>query len=120
MDAKELGAWGENYAAMYLERKGYNIVTKNYHAQGGEIDLITRDGSGFWVLFEVKTRRTDRFGFGEEAVTALKIRKMQRAAVRFFLYDQKLRTIPDYEIQVILIYPQRGKWFIEVIDNLGF
>ena len=52
---KEIGDWGERYAARYLRRHGYRISDRNYRHGKYEIDVIAvglRD-----ILFvEVKTR----------------------------------------------------------------
>src|SRR3954467_11329009 len=37
---KEVGAIGENVAAEFLRRKGFEIVEKNYLKPWGEIDII--------------------------------------------------------------------------------
>src|SRR3954468_8311226 len=37
---KEVGAIGENVAAEFLRRKGFEIVEKNYRKPWGEIDII--------------------------------------------------------------------------------
>ena len=37
---KELGHKGEAIATRFFENRGYCVLDKNYHAFGGEIDLI--------------------------------------------------------------------------------
>ena len=37
-----IGRWGENVAAGYLERNGYEILDRNARTPYGEIDLIAR------------------------------------------------------------------------------
>jgi putative endonuclease len=71
---------GENLAAAYLEQAGYAIVARNARTRWGEIDLVARDGAS-WVFVEVKTRRTERYGLGAEAVTPFKQQKMIRMAL---------------------------------------
>lgn len=39
------GAWGEDYAAAYLRRHGYRILTRNYSCRFGEIDIIASTGT---------------------------------------------------------------------------
>ena len=78
----ELGGLGERLAARHLQRRGYRIVTRNFHAPGGEIDLIALD-RGTLVFVEVKTRTDDRFGMPTEAVDEEKRERIKRAAAAF-------------------------------------
>jgi len=78
---KNLGQQGEKIVESYLESKGYQLLERNYRKRVGEIDLITKDPSKNEIVFiEVKTRRSKRFGPPEEAVTAWKIRKIEKTA----------------------------------------
>lgn len=70
---------GENLAASFLERQGYAIVARNARTRWGEVDLVARDAAT-WVFVEVKTRRSERFGLGAEAVTFHKQRHIIRMA----------------------------------------
>jgi len=94
---------GENLAARFLERLGYAIVARNARTRWGEIDLVAKDGAT-WVFVEVKTRRSERYGRGAEAVTFYKQRHIirmaqillaryqaQEAAVRFDVVEVTLR-----------------------------
>lgn len=75
----ELAKRGEGLAATFLERAGYEIVARNARTRWGEIDLVAKDGAT-WVFVEVKTRTSDRYGSGAEAVTRLKQQKILRMA----------------------------------------
>lgn len=70
---------GENLAASFLERQGYAIVARNARTRWGEVDVVAKDGDT-WVFVEVKTRRSERFGYGAEAVTFHKQRHIIRMA----------------------------------------
>lgn len=83
MQAKKLGYHGETLAAQYLQKKGYKILSSNFTVRGGEIDLVARDPAGVIVFIEVKTRTQGTFGAGEESVTMVKKRRMQRAIGRY-------------------------------------
>src|SRR5918912_527919 len=52
---RERGTTGERIAAEHLERRGYQIVDRNYRTRSGELDLIAADGRAL-VFCEVKTR----------------------------------------------------------------
>ncbi len=49
-----IGAIGEQIAANYLKKLGYEIITKNYLKKWGEIDLVAR-GTSTVRFIEVKT-----------------------------------------------------------------
>jgi putative endonuclease len=77
-----LGAEGESLAAQWYEGQGYEILERNWRRREGEVDLIVRRG-GTVVFSEVKTRSTDRFGTGAEAVLPAKQRRIRRLASRW-------------------------------------
>jgi putative endonuclease len=72
------GTEGEEAAARYLEKNGYEIVKRNYLTCGAEIDLIAKKGETLCFV-EVKTRKSGDFGTPEEFVDFRKRRKIIRA-----------------------------------------
>jgi putative endonuclease len=76
---KRLGNLGERLAAGYLRRQGYLILETDWRCQAGQVDLIARDGEQL-VFVEVKTRRSQRAGLPEEAVTRAKKERLIRLA----------------------------------------
>jgi putative endonuclease len=83
-----LGVAGERLARRHLEGQGYAYVAANWRNTGGELDLVMRDGDVL-VFVEVKTRRGERLGAAEEAVTSAQARRLLLAAQSF------LATRPD-------------------------
>lgn len=81
-DRAQLGRAGEQRVARWYERNGYRVVAQNWRGKNGEIDLVVFDGKVL-VIVEVKTRRTDRFGTGAEAVTLAKQQRLRRLAGEF-------------------------------------
>lgn len=79
MDRTAIGTRGEDAAAAYLERIGYRIEQRNWRCPIGEIDIIAWDEDEL-VLVEVKTRRTEKSGSAEEAVSPSKQRRLARLA----------------------------------------
>ncbi len=78
----ELGREGEVLAARLLTGKGYRILTRNYRARGGEVDLVCQDGDTL-VFVEVKTRSAGSLGRPDQAVTGVKRGRLVRAAAAF-------------------------------------
>jgi putative endonuclease len=79
MDRTETARRGEDAAAAYLERIGMSIEARNWRCQSGEVDIIARDEAEI-VFVEVKTRRSERAGTAEEAVSSAKQRRVSRLA----------------------------------------
>ena len=77
-----MGARGEDLAARWYEEQGYEVLERNWRRREGEVDLIVRRGATV-VFSEVKTRSSDRFGTGAEAVLPAKQRRIRRLASRW-------------------------------------
>lgn len=77
-----LGRYGEDVAARHLTDLGLVVLERNWRCDQGEIDIVARDGADL-VVCEVKTRRSDRFGPPQEAVTRVKLTRLRRLAVRW-------------------------------------
>ncbi len=74
-DRDELGRLGERHARLVLEGHGYRFVTSNWHCLSGELDLVMLDGDEL-VFVEVKTRRGERAGRADDAISGAKARKL--------------------------------------------
>lgn len=108
MTQTEIGREGERLAAVFLQKKGFEIVVKNYRHRRAEIDLIIRRDN--WLIFvEVKARSSATYGQPEDAVGSQKISKLFEAAeeyifstdwqghVRFDVVSVKLGAEPVIE-----------------------
>ncbi len=73
-----VGQRGEETASLFLQTKGFRVLTKNWRCRLGEIDLIVeREGEVRFI--EVKLRRSLTYGYPEEAITPTKLRHLARA-----------------------------------------
>jgi putative endonuclease len=81
-DKIKTGSKGENLAAEYFVSKGYEIVSRNFKFNKGEIDLVvTKDD---WMIFvEVKTRSSFDFGPPEQFVSVKQCNKIIDTAEEF-------------------------------------
>ena len=75
----ELGEKGEAIAYEFLLRKGYQILSRNWHFGHLEIDMIARDQDEV-VIVEVKSRTEAVFEQPYEAVSQRKQRLLVEAA----------------------------------------
>ena len=91
MNRRQTGAEKEQMAAEYLRDHGYKILHRNFYSRFGEIDLIARDGNTL-VFCEVKYRKNTNMGWPEEAVSPIKLQRMQQTAqfycIRYRVPDQ--------------------------------
>jgi putative endonuclease len=83
-----LGKEGERIAELFLKKKGYKLVERNYRCAAGELDLVMLDRRVI-VFVEVKTRTGGGYGTPLEAVAVRKQKKMIYVA-EFFLSAKKL------------------------------
>jgi putative endonuclease len=97
---KEIGAFGEDIAADFLVRRGYEILDRRYQTRGGEVDIIARKGPTI-VFVEVKARTGADFGLPEEAITWRKREKLL-ATARWYLAEKGVE-IEDYRIDSIAV-----------------
>jgi putative endonuclease len=81
-DKIKTGSKGENLAAEFLKRKGFDIVARNYRFSKAEIDLIVKRDN--WLIFvEVKTRKSNLYGEPEDFVDDYKSRLIFQAAEEY-------------------------------------
>jgi len=80
----ELGALGEQLAANYLLKQGYEILERNYRFDKAEIDIIARL-ENILIVVEVKTRNSAFFGDPQNFVSAGKIKLLVKAANEYVI-----------------------------------
>jgi len=78
----DLGRWGEEVAAEYLQAKGFRIVARDWKDGHRDLDIVAVD-SDMLVVVEVKTRRNNMFAEPEQAVDRRKIRSLCTAANKY-------------------------------------
>jgi len=92
-----LGRIGETEATEYLESLDYKILERNYKNKIGEIDIIARDGDTL-VFVEVKTRSSNSFGYGREAVDFKKQNKIRMTATVYLKYKRLLDSKVRFDV----------------------
>lgn len=115
MRTKETGYWGENTAAEFLKKKGYEVIKQNFATRTGEIDIIAKDGE-FTVFVEVKTRKNPNFGHGSEYVDLKKQRKIISAA---YSYLEENIDIPiRFDIVEVYYYETKDGPKIRTVNHI--
>ncbi len=87
MIKNKTGVWGEIFAARYLRKNGYEILSANYVCRFGEIDIIARKG-GRVCFVEVKTRNEKSEIRPMEAVDAAKRGRLEMTAKNFVSFTE--------------------------------
>ncbi len=118
---RSTGDFGEAIAAKYMINKGYEFIERNFHAQGGEIDLIfKKPNSEFYIFVEVKTRSNDKYGDPKEFVDRNKLQKILNAGYDYFIKKLKLKTPKYSRVDGVFVRLNKGKAYCEHIENIGF
>jgi putative endonuclease len=94
-----LGSRGERLAGIYLEKKGYRIIERNFRGRYGEVDIIARQGKVL-VFVEVKTRSANAIATPKEAVDFRKAARIIKASQEYLL---KKGCIEDTSIRFDVI-----------------
>lgn len=101
----ELGKWGEDLAAAYLQDKGYVIVERDWKSGHHDLDIVAREGSTL-VIVEVKTRRNRLYGNPEEAIDYKKRRSLL-SAINHYTKSHRFSSHVRFDI-------------ITIVSNIGY
>lgn len=89
-------ASGEDYerrAARLLVAGGLRVVTRNFRARTGEVDIIALDGNTL-VFVEVRARSNPAFTSAAGSVDRRKQRRLYNTAQRFLQRHPQWRDLP--------------------------
>lgn len=84
------GAMAEDIALIFLQQRGFELITQNFNTAYGELDLVVRQSS-LLVFVEVRQRKAKALVSALESITAAKQRKIIRSAMVF------LQQHPQFE-----------------------
>lgn len=110
------GARAEAIAAAYLERRGLQVVARNFRTRFGEIDIVARDGDSL-VFVEVRLRQSAAFGGAAESITTAKRARLVAAAQG---YLATLGREPPCRFDALLLDDAAGnaiEWQRDIIDT---
>ncbi|MDG0973448.1 MAG: YraN family protein [Crocinitomicaceae bacterium] len=113
MTNQEMGKFGEDYAASYLRKNGYQILDRNYRFKKYEVDIICKHDD-YLVFVEVKARNTSEIGPPWKAVTRVKQRQIIQCAHQYIISKDI-----DAEVQfdIISIVHNNSGTFLEHLDR---
>ncbi len=85
-NTREKGTEAETFVVHHLENSGFEILKRNFVIRGGEIDIIARREH---LLIFVEVRSWERAywknGSPLETISIAKMRRIERAAIRFMM-----------------------------------
>ena len=100
---QRVGAWGEETAVRYVEKRGVEVIGRNIRTPYGEIDIIAKQGD-VTIFIEVKTLTSSRNFFPEHNITPRKREHMLHAAEHYAAEH----GIDHWQIDVIAIEGRAG------------
>ncbi len=112
-----LGAYGERVAEEHLVAQGMVLLDRNWRCGAGEIDLVLRDGAAL-VVCEVKTRTSTVNGTPHEAITDVKLDRLQRLGV-LWAAAHGVRPQETRVDLVAVMRPRRGPAEVDHVRGIG-
>ncbi|OGF86691.1 hypothetical protein A3B19_00395 [Candidatus Giovannonibacteria bacterium RIFCSPLOWO2_01_FULL_46_32] len=112
-----IGNIGEELVSMFLMKRGFKIIERNYRKKWGEIDIIV-EKDGVLHFVEVKAISNPNFR-PEDAVRAWKKKRMSRA-IRTYLLDRKIPDETDFRIDIAAVFLDftHKKARIRILENI--
>lgn len=105
---QKIGKKGEDAALRFLERKGFEILDRNWICPAGEADIIAEEDDCL-VFIEVKTRHNCDLGFPEEAVDSGKRARYEKIAGYYLSkHDISEKCIRFDVISLLIVAPERA------------
>lgn len=108
-----LGKDGEDMACSFLQKKGYEILERNWRWRNLELDIIAQKDNCL-VIVEIRTRSTDIYGKPEESVTDKKIRRIINAAEA---YIEEKEIDLSVRFDIISITGHEGEFDIRHLED---
>ena len=93
INRRRIGAEKERLVCEWLEKKGYQILERNFRCRMGEIDIVAREG-GYLAFIEVKYRGDVSCGLPEEAVDRRKQKAISQTALFYLRRYRYAETTP--------------------------
>ena len=119
LNTREIGNKYEDKSVKILVKEAYKILERNYQNRFGEIDIIAEKNKEL-VFIEVKYRKTNKFGYGYEAVDRRKIMKILKLA-NYYIQSKKYQ---NYKIRFdcMSYLGDELDWIKDIVwgDEVGF
>ena len=115
LNTRSKGKIGEDVACIFLEKKGFTILERNYQKKWGEIDIIAKKASTVH-FFEVKSVTvvfdsnpiSQMSHTPEENVHSFKTRQIRRM-IQTYLAEQGMGPESTFSFHVLCVYLDMNK-----------
>ena len=119
---KELGKWGEETAAFFLQKNGYKILERNVEffagkRKIGEIDLVAQKNNKI-IFVEVKTIQQSLAFYPEDKMHSRKIKKLIKLS-DYYLKQKKISFNVERQIDVVAIEKTDSQPIIRHYANIA-
>jgi len=111
----ELGCWGEELAACWLQQKGYIIVERDWKMGHRDIDIVAIEDDVV-VFVEVKTRRNQLFTDPETAVDYRKLQNL-RQSINCYVKAKCITQEVRLDVVTVIGTPDAGEPDISLIRD---
>jgi putative endonuclease len=108
------GLLGEKMAVEYLLEKGFAILHQNWRHSHWEVDVIASLKNKLHFI-EVKTRRTQKFGYPENDVSKKKIENLINASEEYLFINPQWKLI-QFDVLSITILKNKPVEFFFIED----
>jgi len=99
---EETGKLGEDFAAQYIERLGWEIFERNVSFTAGEIDIVAMNGEQL-VFVEVRTRTTPDGEPVQNAVDSIGPKKLRSLELACRCYVEKHRYEGNWRVDLVAL-----------------
>ncbi len=117
MNRKEIGDHAESLACAYLERRGLQLLIRNFRCRRGEVDLVMQDSDNL-VFVEVRYRQQTRFGHAAETVSRTKQTRIVRCASYYMTMHDSWNKPARFDVVAIEGRPDnfRIEWLADAFQ----
>ena len=106
MNIGKVGKEGEKRVAIFLRKRGFNIVKRNFQCRYGEIDIIAENDE--YILFvEVKTRKEGALISGALAVDSHKQSRITLSA-QDYIVKTLCEKQPRFDVAEVTVCEKDG------------
>ena len=111
------GSKGEELAVAYLIKNGFAIVERNWRFKQLEVDIIASKQNRLH-FFEIKTRRSDKFGKPEESISTQKMNNLKNAAEEYQYLHPEWKYVQFDAVAITMMFNKPIEYFL--IEDIYF
>jgi putative endonuclease len=114
---RALGRAGEDAAADFLRRRGFEVLARNYHTPYGELDVVAAK-DGVLVFAEIKTGRAGSSVDPRAQFTPRKVSRCYKAAL-YYMDKERPGQDADLRFDFLVVVREKGRYEIEHFEAVA-